>query len=113
MREKLEKIEIYVKILLKITVSKSSVNSILKESHLSSPIGRRTEIKSPKFEIPPEKKQQIAENLKRVGVHVDLIQKLKNPLAIVQQTLVDQKSKEEESQESIIPEAQEPPQENE
>ncbi len=96
-----------------ITVSKSSVNSILKESHLSSPIGRRTEIKSPKFEIPPEKKQQIAENLKRVGVHVDLIQKIETPLAIVQQPLVDQKSKEEESQESIIPEAQEPPQEKE
>ena len=81
-----------------IEVSKSSVNSILKESHLSSPIGRRF-LGRQKFEIPPEKKHQIVENLKKVSSYENLIEKPKTPLLIAQVPLVDQLPVEQKKEE--------------
>lgn len=51
-------------------ISKSSVNEILKNAQLSSPVGRRVRKKeaAPKFEIPPEKKKQIQENLQQASL---------------------------------------------
>ena len=81
-----------------IEVSKSSVNSILKESHLSSPIGRRF-LGKQKFEIPPEKKHQIVENLKKVSSYENLIEKPKTPLLIAQVPPVDQLPVEQKKEE--------------
>lgn len=56
-----------------INISKSSVNNILKESELSSPIGRRRKDAQPgdknpaQFTIPPETKVAIRENLAKSG----------------------------------------------
>lgn len=50
-----------------VKVSKSSINSILKGSHLSSPVGRRSrsEKKDKKFEIPDHQKKRISEGLRK------------------------------------------------
>jgi len=53
---------------LQVKVSKSSVNAVLKESGLSSPIGRRSKPgkRKQKFRIPPQKKDQIFEESKEL-----------------------------------------------
>ncbi|GEM_PF-4974153 len=43
----------------RISVSKSSVNAVIKEAHLSSPVGRTPSDKTPGFKIPHEKKVQL------------------------------------------------------
>jgi hypothetical protein len=52
-----------------VQVSKSSVNSVLKKSALSSSVGRRSGIRarSEKFSIPSVKKSQISKNMQAVG----------------------------------------------
>jgi len=52
-----------------VSVSKSSVNTILKKSLLSSSVGRRTVKKKNlrKFQIPQDKKQKLLDNVKRFG----------------------------------------------
>lgn len=54
----------------KIQVSKSSVNAIIKNAHLSSSVGRPMGFASGprKFQIPPRKKQQLLEEIHKVGV---------------------------------------------
>jgi hypothetical protein len=51
-----------------VTVSKSSINSILKNSQLSSPVGRRgkADKKEKKFEIPSHQKKRLSETLRKV-----------------------------------------------
>ncbi len=60
------KISDLIQIQFSIPVSKSSVNSVLKESNLSSPVGRRSKSRKSKdtFKIPEEKKQEIFEKNK-------------------------------------------------
>jgi hypothetical protein len=50
----------------KIHVSKSSINTVLKEAHLSNPVGRipRQALKTPKFKIPEGKKTELFEKAK-------------------------------------------------
>ena len=50
-------------------ISKSSINNILKNSQLSSPVGRRGfgEKKVKKFEIPPIKKREISAGIQKEG----------------------------------------------
>ncbi|MBU4334890.1 MAG: hypothetical protein KKD07_10655, partial [Candidatus Omnitrophica bacterium] len=56
-----------------IKVSKSSVNSVLKNTMLSSSVGRRVQKKatSKKFQIPPEKKQQLLDSISSLGFTFD------------------------------------------
>ncbi len=51
------------------SVSKSSINNILKKAFLSSGVGRRPlgEGRSKKFYIPPQKKKQISEEMRKAG----------------------------------------------
>ncbi len=57
-----------------VKVSKSSVNTVLKESHLSSSVGRRSNTENPKnFTIPAEKKKQLKDNVYSVGLTEKLI----------------------------------------
>lgn len=56
-----------------IKVSKSSVNSVLKESQLSSSVGRRVQkkAKSKAFQIPPQKKKQLLESISSLGFTIN------------------------------------------
>ena len=60
-----------------IDVSKSSVNNLLKDAQLSSPIGRRPS-KTSKFEIPAAKKEQMADHFKKAG-ELMLLEKSETP----------------------------------
>lgn len=80
----------------KIQVSKSSVNTIIKNARLSSSVGRRAvgDGRLKKFQIPPVKKKQLSDNMKKVGlepvpsersippVHVDTGKELKTQAVI-------------------------------
>src|SRR3989338_4852033 len=54
----------------KIQVSKSSINTIIKNARLSSSVGRRAleDSQPKKFQIPPVKKKQLSDNMKKVGL---------------------------------------------
>src|SRR3989338_8952254 len=54
----------------KIQVSKSSVNTIIKNARLSSSVGRRAlgDGRPKKFQIPSVKKKQLSDNMKKVGL---------------------------------------------
>ena len=57
----------------KIKVSKSSVNSVLKDTQLSSAVGRRVQkkAKSKKFQIPPQKKKQLLDSISSLGFTIN------------------------------------------
>lgn len=61
-----------------IKISKSSVNSIIKNSNLSNSVGRPNKIlddKNKKFQIPSEKKQQISKELQKIPLPIIKISK--------------------------------------
>ncbi|HNV23314.1 MAG TPA: helix-turn-helix domain-containing protein, partial [Candidatus Omnitrophota bacterium] len=68
-----------------VDISKSSVNTILKNSQLSSGVGRRVIQKkdsSRKFQIPQERKEQFQETMKQFGFEKENVVAIEEPIAV-------------------------------
>src|SRR3989338_6551250 len=74
------KLSSLIKEKFEIEVSKSSVNSILKNASLSNAVGRPIGYKSPKtkFKIPETKKKQLLEQIKQTGI-ISPVLKVESP----------------------------------
>ena len=81
-----------------IKVSKSSVNSVLKSTQLSSSVGRRVLKKamSKKFQIPQQKKQQLLESISTLGFTFDhKATAEEDPLGAIKDNVFAEKQQEE------------------
>ncbi len=81
----------------KIQVSKSSVNTVIKNARLSSSVGRRAheDGRPKKFQIPSIKKKQLSDNLKKVGFEsapVECSVPVEKEKILIDQTYVDKES---------------------